>query len=100
MLALSLALKLPLKKADMASCTDLASKLAQNLSKNNRKLRILTLRLLDYAFEPLDFIEYDPEQHGHLLDLESATQNYKGPCPLISHLLKMEQSAIDVEHEK
>lgn len=73
MLALSLALKLPLKKADMVACTDLAYKLAQNLSKNNRKLRILTLRLFDHAFEPLDFIQYEQEQHGHLLDLESAT---------------------------
>lgn len=55
---------------------------------------------MEHAFEHLSFVEYDPEQHGHLLDLESATKHYRGPCPVLTHLLKMEQTAVNVEHEK
>lgn len=61
LLAISLALKQNLVKADISACGDLAAKLVQNLAKNNRQLRIATLRLMDHAFEPLNFVEYDPE---------------------------------------
>ena len=99
-LALTLALKRPLTKVPIAAVENLVSKLVENLAKNHRQLRLVTLRLIEHAFESLSFVDYDPEKHGHLCDLESATKNYRGPCPVISHLLKMESTAINIEHEK
>lgn len=96
--ALRLTLKRSLSKCEVSKCPNLFAKLVANLSKNNRELRIATLKLLDRAFSEVPYDTYNPAVHT-AIDLESA-KRYSGPCPLIPLLLKFESAEVDITYEK
>ena len=100
LLCLNHVLKQQLVKVNIRDHLDLWGKLCNNLSTNSRQLRISTIKLMLKMFETADFIIYDQEEHGHLLDLDSANKHYKGECLMLDFLWKIEEPEITFETEK
>lgn len=87
-----------MKKVKISACAEIAHALVQNLGRNCSQVRIATLKVLEKAFEPEPFKEYDPEAHTNI-DLESS-KNYSGPCNVIALLQKFEKDEINIDSEK